>query len=462
MADENNAPNLVAERVIDNPSSSQQNIGNETLDDVQSVASSANSLQMSMLENKLESEMIKMSRMVKDTISGLTEQMNQKLNEVNTKFNNLLADLVPTGQNSNVNSSVAQPIRHNPDSVEPPIVRSTQPKGDHTQCKMKPQNFNGTTDFDEFLSQFEITCEINGWQYREKSLYLASCLSGDARSLLSELDHDGRRDYNTLIEKLANRIGSVNRSEIYRTQLKSKVRNKGESIPELAQAIKKLVRQAYPGVNKDVIETLAIDNFVDALTDSDIRLRVRELGPKTLADAERTALRLESHKIADKQRLRLVGQIDTNGRQNYNEHHGESSDSFKTLQNSINSLSDHVKDLKTQNRQNESNRRFVNGKSQNNSNFGWTNRSRQNNPPPSYNLHRRTVGQNRGNNFHSNTHQNRSPQTLRAGANDFVRRNRQNNDNQAVNYNNRNGSTQFANNQGNWNQSVWGAANRHH
>ena len=164
----------------------------------------------------------------------------------------------------------------------------------------------------------------------------------------------------------------------------------------------------------------------------------------------------------DKQRSRFVGQIDTNGRQNYNEHHGESSDSFKTLQNSINSLSDHVKDLKTQNRQNESKRRFVNGKSQNNSNFGWTNRSRQNNPPPSYNLHRRTVGQNRGNNFHSNTYQNRSPQTLRAGANDFVRRNRQNNDNQAVNYNNRNGSTQFANNQGNWNQSVWGGANRHH
>ena len=250
---------------------------------------------------------------------------------------------------------------------------------------MKPQNFNGTTDFDEFLSQFEITCEINGWQYREKSLYLASCLSGDARSVLSELDHDGRRDFNTLIEKLANRFGSVNRSEIYRTQLKSKVRNKGESIPELAQAIKKVVRQTYLGVNKDVIETMAIDNFVDPLTDSDIRLRVRELGPKTLADAERTALRLESHKIADKQRSRLVGQIDTNGRQIYNEHQGESSDSFKTLQNSINSLSGHVKDLKTQNRQNESNRRFVNGKSQNNSNFGRANRSRQNNPAPSYN-----------------------------------------------------------------------------
>ena len=75
-----------------------------------------------------------------------------------------------------------------------------------------------------------------------------------------------------MVEKLKNRFGSVYRSEIFRTQLKSRVRNKGETIPELAQSIKKLVRQAYPGVNKDVIETLSLDVFIDALTDSDIRL----------------------------------------------------------------------------------------------------------------------------------------------------------------------------------------------
>ena len=37
---------------------------------------------MSILENKLESEMIKMSKMVRDTISGLTEQINRNLYEV--------------------------------------------------------------------------------------------------------------------------------------------------------------------------------------------------------------------------------------------------------------------------------------------------------------------------------------------------------------------------------------------
>ena len=103
-------------------------------------------------------------------------------------------------------------------------------KGSNHHFKMKHQNFDGGSDFDEFLCQFEITCEINAWKYSEKSLYLANCLTGEARSLLNELDHGGRRDYDTLIEKLKNRFESVNRSEIYRTQLKSRTWSKGETI----------------------------------------------------------------------------------------------------------------------------------------------------------------------------------------------------------------------------------------
>ena len=86
----------------------------------------------------------------------------------------------------------------------------TQSKGSNNHFKIGPQNFDGGSDFDEFFSQFEITCEINAWKNKEKSLYLANCLTGEARSLLDELDPEGRRNYDTLIEKLKNRFGSVN------------------------------------------------------------------------------------------------------------------------------------------------------------------------------------------------------------------------------------------------------------
>ena len=143
----------------------------------------------------------------------------------------------------------------------------------------------------------------------------------------------------------------MNKSEIYRAQMKSRTRNKGETILELAQAIKKLVRQAYPGVNKEVIETLALDNFIDAITDSDIGLRLREAGPKSLADEEQIAVRTEAYKIADKQRTRLVGRVDFDGEQN-KDAQGKSPSQVETLSEAISTLTNEVKNFSKQNTSN--------------------------------------------------------------------------------------------------------------
>lgn len=89
-------------------------------------------------------------------------------------------------------------------------------------------------------------------------------------------------------------------------------------------SIRKLTRQSYPNVSPDVIEALSLDHFIDALSESEIRLRLREVGPKTLAEAEKTAVRFEAHRIADKQRMRLVGKIEQ----------GEQTSSSKTVDKS--------------------------------------------------------------------------------------------------------------------------------
>ena len=68
-------------------------------------------------------------------------------------------------------------------------------KGDNI-VNLKPQNYSGTDEFEDFLAQFDITSEINGWNYKAKSLYLANSLTGTARSLLSELTDEQHRYYN--------------------------------------------------------------------------------------------------------------------------------------------------------------------------------------------------------------------------------------------------------------------------
>ena len=123
------------------------------------------------------------------------------------------------------------------------------------------------------MTQFEITSEIN--VYKAKSLYLANSLTGAARALLNELDAEQRRDYKSLVQKLTERLRSENRAEVFRSQLKSRVKAKGESTAdsELAQAVRKLTRQAYPTVSLGVIEALSVDHFIDELPEAEIRLR---------------------------------------------------------------------------------------------------------------------------------------------------------------------------------------------
>lgn len=78
-------------------------------------------------------------------------------------------------------------------------------------------------DFNEFFSHFEIVVTLHGWDFKTKSLFLASNLAGSARALLTELNETQRMDYKSLVDKLNWRFGYVERAELFRSQLKSRV-----------------------------------------------------------------------------------------------------------------------------------------------------------------------------------------------------------------------------------------------
>ena len=333
MADQD--PQLPNPEILDDSSDNESVRSNEA----------DNTQDLSRLENQLKNEMGAIAAQVKETVLGLNQQMETKFSELDKQIHNLEIHL----QDQNNNQSIGQHSRNSTSihtslndhlntpnlsctvssnstessashaPADPELRSSNSNKGipTHQQSradnfiKLKPQNFSGTDDdFEDFLTQFEITSEINGWDYKSKSLYLANCLTGVARALLNELTAEQRRDYQSLVQKLTERYGSENRAEVFRSQLKSRVKGKGETTAQLAQAIRKLTRQAYPRVSLDVVEALAVDHFVDALPEAQIRLRLREVGPSTLAEAEKIAVRMEANITADKQRTRFVGKVE--------------------------------------------------------------------------------------------------------------------------------------------------------
>lgn len=55
-----------------------------------------------------------------------------------------------------------------------------------------------------------------------------------------------------------------------------------KTLLELGQSIRRLTHLAYPTAPSDVRDTLAKEQFVDALVDVDMRLRIKQAKPQTL------------------------------------------------------------------------------------------------------------------------------------------------------------------------------------
>ena len=178
---------------------------------------------------------------------------------------------------------------------------------------MKPQIYTGEGDLVEYLIQFNILAMLNKWDYATKSLFLASSLDGDARTLLTELDQEENIDFNALVDALERRFGSAHRAEVFRASLVTRSRNKDESMPKLAQEIKKLTRKAYPNATQELLNVLSLDHFIDAIDNEAIRLRLREVCPRDINEAENIGVRLEAHMIADKNRHKYVRELNNVG-----------------------------------------------------------------------------------------------------------------------------------------------------
>jgi hypothetical protein len=133
--------------------------------------------------------------------------------------------------------------------------------------------------------------------------YLATSLKCPALNVLGNLSPERRQDYRALVAALGSRFGTAHRTELSRVKFKHRGRQRDESLAALAEELERLGRLAYPEASQELQDVLTRDQFIDALSDEDMRLRIKQERPKSLQKASELALELESFQIASKPRL---------------------------------------------------------------------------------------------------------------------------------------------------------------
>jgi len=167
--------------------------------------------------------------------------------------------------------------------------------------RVRPSQYNGSTSWEDYKAQFELVADLNQWDKRTKAAYLAVRLSGQAQAVLGDLDKAQRTSYTDLVTALDSRFGTSNRTEMFQVSLRSHTRKPEETLPELAQAIRRLTRQAYPDATISLRESIAKDQFIEALTDPKLHWKVHQVKAVMITEALDAAVEVEAFFSAGKQ-----------------------------------------------------------------------------------------------------------------------------------------------------------------
>ena len=210
---------------------------------------------------------------------------------------------------SQENASSEQAIKDKERSDVSKDDKTEKSKYNKPPVLIKQATYDGKSSWLDYKSHIEACAELGHWSEDDKALYLAVSLRGQAQSILGDLAGGVPKKYNELITALNERFSPPNQMELHRAQLRERKQRASESLPELGQSIKRLTNLAYHTAPLDVREKLAKEYFIDALTDSDIRLRIKQARPATLNDAIRHAVELEAFVKVEQKSKELKGYL---------------------------------------------------------------------------------------------------------------------------------------------------------
>ncbi len=123
---------------------------------------------------------------------------------------------------------------------------------------------------------------------------LAIRLRGEAQKLLGSLTMAQLSDYHLLKAILAQRFNPQEREIAHRCEFRHRRRNKGENVADYGYSLRRLGQKAYPCLLYQQLETYVIDQYINGLSNYELKKHVQFGHPRTLDQAIALATEFEA------------------------------------------------------------------------------------------------------------------------------------------------------------------------
>ena len=177
------------------------------------------------------------------------------------------------------------------------LQEGSSPSNHQTGYKLRPRIFKGGGSWEAYETHFEGIKRLNNWSDEVACQQLVVTMEGEALQFVNTLTIAVQDNYEALKKALRKRFGCSSSTAIYRSQLQTLKRWKGQTLDSLGQEVRRLIRLAYPSLKDQMSETLAVDQFSNALVEPSLRLAVYQAKAQTLEAAIDVATHMEAYNL---------------------------------------------------------------------------------------------------------------------------------------------------------------------
>ena len=146
-----------------------------------------------------------------------------------------------------------------------------------------------------YTHQTSMYDSFEGWSDEQKLKWLRVRLTGQAQKALLRIPEASRTTYEATRAALKARFDPESRQTRYRAEFQTRQKKANEAWADFADDLKSLVDKAYPDLQDEACEQLAMNAFLQQLTPPQVAFSVKQKRPVTLDDAVAATLEMESY-----------------------------------------------------------------------------------------------------------------------------------------------------------------------
>ncbi|XP_065897141.1 uncharacterized protein [Dysidea avara] len=160
-----------------------------------------------------------------------------------------------------------------------------------------PEIFQGNTSWDDWLEHFDRVAAVNDWTANATKLkWLKVRITGKAAAALRRLPDETKNDYGALTEALKKRTFRTSEQErLVYGRFTGQNEAQDEDWASFGDSLRLLTEKAYPGLQDEAQEVLALNHFLAQLEHPQINFAVRQKQPKTVDQAVQYTMEAESY-----------------------------------------------------------------------------------------------------------------------------------------------------------------------